>query len=219
MFLRNKILLATLFLGVLGICALAKDMRAGRVAGKTLSEIEKEYADSSQPSKSIKTYPKITTTYGGVFKNVDVLRVDASSIFCRSTIGYSDIPLAHLPSDVLADLDHFISEAKEQAIQKAKEDQRKRIEAEKKRKEAEQLRIYNEEQSRKQREEQQEIQEANAARQIHGEEEKKAGASSNDPDKREAIRITPFIKHIIIIIIVGSIMAGLFGRKKHHKIP
>jgi len=108
--------------------------------------------------ESIKTYPKITTTYGGVFENVDVLRVDVGSIYCRSQIGYCDIPLAHLPSDVLTDLDSYISQAKAQAFQKA-EDQRKRIEAEQrrieiereqiqaeqKRKEAEQLRIYNEE--------------------------------------------------------------------------
>lgn len=184
---------------------------------------------------SIKTYPKITTTYGGVFENVAILRVDASSIYCRSQIGYCDIPLAHLPSDVLTDLDRYISQAKAQAFQKA-EDQRKRIEAEQKRieiereqiqaeqilaqqkrKEAEQLRIYNEEQSRKHREGQQELLRVNVESQIH-EEEKKASVSSDDAYKGGAIRITPFIKHILIIIISGTILAGLFGRKKHHKI-
>ncbi len=179
---------------------------------------------------SIKTYPKITTTYGGVFENVDVLRVDVGSIYCRSQIGYCDIPLAHLPSEVLTDLDRYISQAKAQAFQKA-EDQRKRIEAEQrrieiereqiqaeqKRKEAEQLRIYNEEQSRKHREDQQELQRANVESQIH-EEEKKASVSSDDAYKGGAIHINPFIKHILIILITGTVISGLFGRKKHHKI-
>ena len=179
---------------------------------------------------SIKTYPKITTTYGGVFENVDILRVDVSSIYCKSQIGYHNIPLAHLPSEVLADLDRLISQAKAQAFQKA-EDQRKHIEAEQKRieiereqiqaelkrEEAEQLRIYNEEQSRKQREEQQELLRVNVESQIH-EEEKKAGLPSADPYEGVAIHISPFIKHILIIIASGTILAGLFGRKKHHKI-
>ncbi|MCK5793106.1 MAG: hypothetical protein KAH12_00250 [Anaerolineales bacterium] len=181
-------------------------------------------------AERIKTYPKITTTYGGVFENVDVLRVDVSSIYCKSQIGYHNIPLAHLPSEVLTDLNSYISQAKALAFQKA-EDQRKRIEAERqrieiereqiraelKREEAERLRIYNEEQSRKQRGEQQEQLRVNVESQIH-EEEKKASRPSADPYEGGAIHISPFIKHILIIIISGTILAGLFGRKKHHKI-
>ena len=180
--------------------------------------------------ESIKTYPKITTTYGGVFENVDVLRVDANSIHCRTHVGYWDIPLAHLPSEVLTDLDSYISQANAQASQKA-EDQRRRIEAEQKRieiereqiqadqkrEEAEQLRIYNEELSRKHREDRQELQRVNMESQIH-EEEKKANTSSADPYEGGTIRISPFIKHILIIIITGAVLSGLLGRKKHHKI-
>ena len=180
--------------------------------------------------KSIKTYPKITTTYGGVFENVVVLRVDVSSIYCKSEIGSHNIPLAHLSSEVLADLDPFISQAKAQAFQKA-EDQRKRIEAEQKRietereqiqaeqkrKETERLRIDNEEQSRKHREDQLEKQRAHAENQLYDEENTES-LPNDATDKKGAIHITPFIKHILIIIITGSIIAGLFGRKKHHKI-
>ena len=180
--------------------------------------------------ESIKTYPKITTTYGGVFENVDVLRVDVGSIYCRTQIGYHNIPLAHLPTEVLTDLDRLISQAKAQVFQKA-EGQRKRVEAEQKRleiereqvqaelkrEEAERLRIYNEEQSRKHREDQQELLRVNVESQIH-EEEKKASLPSADPYEGGAIHISPFIKHILIIIISGTILAGLFGRKKHHKI-
>jgi len=192
---------------------------------------------SSQQSKSIKTYPKITTTYGGVFENVEILRVDVGSIYCRSQIGNCDIPLAHLPSEVLADLDSYISQAKAQAFQKS-EDQRKRIEAEQKRieserkrieieqeqiqaeqerEEAEQLRIYDEEQSRKPRVDQKETERANAESQIHDEEGKEASVSSADPLKGGTIIRNPIIKHILIITITGTLILGLLGRKRHHK--
>ena len=225
MILRNKILSVALALNVLGICAVADDMRLDPSSGRVPSKMEKEFADSSQPPEIIRTYPKITTTYGGVFENVDVLRVGVGSIYCRSQIGYCDIPFAHLPSEVLTDLDHFISQAKALALQKEKEEERKRIEAERervqaeeKRREAERLRIYNEEQARKQREEQQAIQEEKAARLIHDDKEVRESDPNDDPNNIEAVRITPFITHIIIIIIVGSRLSGLFGRKKHHKI-
>ncbi|RKX42172.1 MAG: hypothetical protein DRP64_10250 [Verrucomicrobia bacterium] len=220
----NKILLIALLLELLGIYAVATDMRAELAEGKTLAEIEREFADSSQRLESIKTYSTITTTYGGVFRNVDILRVDVDSIYCRSQIGNCDIPLAHLPSEVLADLDSFIAQAKEQAAQKVKEEQRKRLEAEReriqaeqKRKEAERLRIQNEEQSQKRlREEQQTIQRENAERLFHDEERKKANAPSDDSHKSEPARIDPFVKRILIVVIVGSIIAGLLRRKKLH---
>jgi len=213
----NKILLIALLLELLGIYAVASDMRAELAEGKTLAEIEKEFADSSQQLESIKAYSTITTTYGGVFRNVEVLRVDVDSIYCRSQIGNCDIPLAHLPSEVLADLDSFIVQAKEQAARKAEEERRKRLEAEQKRKEAERLRIQNEEQSQKRlREEQQTIQRENAERLFHDEERKKASAPSDDSNKSGPARIDPFVKRILIVVIVGSIIAGLLRRKKLH---
>ncbi|MEN8255154.1 MAG: hypothetical protein ABFR33_06750 [Verrucomicrobiota bacterium] len=217
MFLYGKILFIPLLLGLLGICTAVADMRAELVAGKTLAEIEKEFTDSSQQPESIKTYAKITTTYGGVFENVDVLRVETNSIYCRSQIGYCDIPLAHLPSEVLADLDSFIAQAKAQAARKAEEERRKRLEAEQRLKEAERLRIYNEEQAQKKlREEQQLIQNENADRLIPDEEGKELSAPGDGSSKSEPARIDPFVKHILIVLIVGSIIAGLSRRKKLH---
>lgn len=217
MFLYSKTFFISSLLGLLGICVAAADVRAKLTAGKDLAEIEKEFADSSQPLESIRTYTEITTIYGGVFKNVDVLRVGTNSIYCRSQIGNCDIPLAHLPSEVLADLDRFIAQAKEQAAQKAKEEQRKRLEAEQKLEEAERLRIYNEEQSQKLlREEQQIIERGNSERLIHDEERKEPGAPGDDSNQGEPARMDPFVKYILMVIIVGSVIAGLSRRKKLH---
>ena len=196
----------------------------------------------SRQSKCIKTYPAITTTYGGVFENVDILRVDVNSIYCRSQIGCCDIPLAHLPREVLADLESYIAQAKTQALQEKEaqrrqveaeqqrieaeqkriEDEQKRIEqeqiqAEQQREEAERLRIYNAEQSRKRREELQAIQDATAESQSRDEEEKKASASNADRWQAAAFIGDPFVKSILIIITTGVLIAGLLGRTKPHR--